>query len=95
MNTDSLLDRSWTPTYTCYDFACEAYEFITGKEKDTFSMSEIDSPENLCFVHMDNGANTHTGIMHDGKLFHLALNGVQKIELDIIRLHFRNVRFYK
>lgn len=95
MNTDSLLDRVWTENYTCYDFANEAYTFITGEIKDTFNMSEIDEPENLCFVLMDNGYQTHTGIMHEDKLFHLALSGVQKVELDIIKLHFKSIRFYK
>lgn len=32
MNLDQFLDRTWSKTYTCNEFACEAWQHITGED---------------------------------------------------------------
>lgn len=32
MNLDQFLDRTWTKTYTCNEFACEVWQHITGED---------------------------------------------------------------
>lgn len=103
---DDLLDRVWRKGYTCNEFACEAWKKITGKDlsKKLYShlvnedkFSKLDGPQNPCLVFMSNNdkTDTHIGIFYNGKILHLTMRGVQLAPLELIKLYFKDVRFYQ
>ena len=105
MSIDNLLDRTWTREYTCNEFACEAWKQITGKDlskriekflngKGRFK--RLDKPISPCLVFFKNNekSSTHVGLFYVDKLLHLTPRGVQFVPLELVAMHFREVRFY-
>ena len=105
MSIDNLLDRTWSRDYTCNEFACEAWKQITGKDlskriykalnsEDCFK--RIDEPISPCIVFFKNSekSSTHVGLFYCDKLLHLTPRGVQFVPLEVIAMHFREVRYY-
>lgn len=106
MSIDNLLDRVWTHSYTCNEFAVEAWKQITGEDitkrlnktingKQAFK--KLSEPISPCIVYMTNNnrSSTHVGLFYCDKLLHLTPLGVQLIPLELVQQHFREVRFYK
>lgn len=105
MDLDVLLGRVWTAKYTCNEFACEAWQMITGEDltqrlqdflngKSSFTLHE--EPSSPCIVFFTNGKETptHVGVFFDDKLLHLSGRGGQYIPLELIRMGFRQTRYY-
>lgn len=105
MSIDHLLDRIWTPEYTCNEFLCEAWHSITGENlaerlqqflNGSGDFQRIDEPISPCIVFFSNGprSSTHVGLFYCDKVLHLTGRGVQFIPLDLISINFRETRFY-
>ncbi|MDQ8951935.1 hypothetical protein RFH42_03070 [Acinetobacter rudis] len=106
MSIDNLLDRTWSNEYTCNEFAIEAWKQITGENIDLRSFETangkqsfeiLNKPISPCIVYMTNNnrSSTHVGLFYCDKLLHLTPCGVQFIPLEMVKNHFREVRFYK
>lgn len=105
MNLDQFLDRTWTKSYTCNDFACEVWKHITGEDmaqrlqsflNGAGSFSPIDVPKSPCIVFFNRkNADSHVGVFFDGKLLHLTPKGVHYVYLEIAQNGFQQTRFYK
>ena len=105
MSIDNLLDRTWSKNYTCNEFACEAWQQITsenmtGRLKRFLNglggFGQFSEPISPCVVFFSNGKHspTHVGVFFDNKVLHLSGRGVQYMLLDIVRIGFKEVRFY-
>ncbi|MCB8769351.1 hypothetical protein [Acinetobacter soli] len=105
MSIDHLLDRIWTPKYTCNEFLCEAWQSITGENltdrlqlflSGSGDFQRIDEPISPCIVFFTNGprSSTHVGLFYCDKLLHLSTRGVQFLPLELISINFRETRFY-
>ncbi len=106
MSIDNLLDRIWSKDYTCNEFACEAWKQITGKDlgkrienslKGKGRFKKLSEPISPCLVFFKNSdrSSTHVGLFYCDKLLHLTPRGVQFIPLEMVVMHFKEVRFYK
>ncbi|TCB50952.1 hypothetical protein E0H80_06170 [Acinetobacter sp. ANC 4779] len=106
MVINDLFDREYTQDYTCNEFACEAWERITGENlterlndylNDAGSFEGLDVPISPCiaFFSRNPKSSTHVGLFYEGKILHLSPRGVQHIPLDYIMLGFKTVSFYK
>ena len=103
---NDLFDREYKQGYTCNEFACEAWEKITGENLterlnrylngigDFEQLSEPISPC-IAFFSRNLKSSTHVGLFYKGKILHLSPRGVQYIPLDYIMLSFKTVSFYK
>ena len=104
MNLDQFLDRTWTDSYTCNEFACEVWQHMTGEDlterltaflNGTGGFKQLSVPESPCIaMFLRKNADNHVGIFIDGKLLHLTSKGVHYINLEIIQ-GFQQPRFYK
>lgn len=105
MSIDNLLDRVWTQDYTCNEFACEAWQQITGKNltkrmikalNGKGKFKQLSEPISPCIVFFTNNnrSSTHVGLFYCDKLLHLTPLGVQFIPLELVAMNFREVRFY-
>lgn len=106
MSIDHLLDRTWSKNYTCNEFVCEAWQHITGENltqrlgeflSGTGHFKQLDVPDPPCLVLLSNNnrSSTHVGLFYCGKVLHLSPNGVQFVPMEILQMHFKQVRFYK
>lgn len=106
MSIDNLLDRTWSKNYTCNEFACEAWQQITGEDlskrlnrflnrKGGFEL--LERPDSPCIVFFKHNfqTSTHVGVFFDNKVLHLTGRGVQYMPLEIVSIGFKEVRFYK
>lgn len=93
---DVLLDKKWTKDYTCHEFSKDAWKLITGKKLVLGKRKEVNSPVSPCVVFLFNNerSDSHVGVFYEGKIIHLSMRGVQYIELDLLKLCFKNVRYY-
>lgn len=55
----------------------------------------IEKPEQGCIVLFIGKNQHHTGIYYNKKVLHLTQNGAKIESLDVAKLSFREVRFYK
>lgn len=94
---DSLFGRQWKKGYTCHEFACEAWELITGEKLELGNRKEIKKPLSPCIVFLYNNerSDSHVGVFYNGKVLHLSARGVQHIPLEFLTMSFRKVSFYK
>lgn len=106
MSIDHLLDREWSAVYTCNEFACEAWQYITDEDltirlqqhlNDGQGFTRLDQPISPCIVFFSNlnKSSTHVGIFYADKLLHLTPRGVQFIPLELVAMSFREVRYYQ
>lgn len=106
MTIDNLLDRTWSKDYTCNEFVCEAWQHIVGENLtqrlDDFlsgigNFKQLDAPDPPCLVLLSNNnrSSTHVGLFYCDKVLHLSMSGVQLVPLEILKIHFREVKFYK
>lgn len=106
MSIDHLLDRTWSKNYTCNEFLCEAWLQITGENltqrlddflSGTGHFQQLDVPDPPCLVLLSNNnrSSTHVGLFYCDKVLHLSMQGVQLVPLEILQMHFRQVKFYK
>lgn len=102
MSLDFFLDKTWSESYTCFDFACDVFNHVnnTNITKQSLvernELKEIHNIEDKCFALLSNNIGVdHVGVIINGKIIHLAPTGAQMVSLDILRLHFRSVRFFK
>jgi hypothetical protein len=106
VNFDHLLSKTYQPGYTCYEFACEAWQHIadenlTERMQDflngTGTFVPIDTPESPCiaFYYRNDNSPTHVGLFIDGRILHLGFRGAQYAPLDLLMTTFKEVRFYK
>ena len=105
MELDDLLDRVWTSEYTCNEFACEAWQKITGEDltqrltdflNGNSGFTSHEEPISPCIVFFTNGKQTptHVGVFFEQKLLHLSMRGGQYVPLDIVKINFRQARYY-
>lgn len=105
MCIDNLLDRTWSVQYTCNEFACEAWEQLTGeclsqRMQDFFNgksnFEELSEPCSPCIVFFTNNNETptHVGVFYVDRVLHLTGRGVHYMPLEFIS-GFKEVRFYK
>ncbi|MFW1942913.1 hypothetical protein ACG93R_05330 [Acinetobacter guillouiae] len=105
MSIDNLLDRVWTSKYTCNEFACEAWQQITGEDltqrlndflNGHAGFDVLEEPVSPCIVFFLNGKEspTHVGVFFEDKLLHLSRRGAQYVPLEIIKMGFRQTRYY-
>lgn len=106
MSIDNLLDRTWSKDYTCNEFACEAWQQITGqnlsKRLNKFlngkgGFKKLERPISPCIVFFKHNlqTSTHVGVFFDDKVLHLTGCGVQYMPLDIVKIGFKEVSYYK
>jgi hypothetical protein len=106
MTIDNLLDRTWSKEYTCNEFACDAWKQITGENLSKRLMrflngeggfDQLESPTSPCIVFFNNSfqASTHVGVFFEDKVLHLTGRGVQFMPLDIVKIGFKEVSYYK
>lgn len=106
MSNDNLLDRTWSESYTCNEFACDAWQQITGENlserlngflngSNGFQLIETPISPCITFFTNNNKTSTHVGVFFDNKILHLTGRGVQYMPLEIVKLGFREVRFYQ
>lgn len=106
MNFESLLHKTYQPGYTCYEFACEAWQHITrislsGRMQDFLngigSFEQLEAPVSPCiaFLYRSDKSPTHVGLFIDGRILHLGCRGAQYVPLDLLMTTFKEVRFYK
>lgn len=91
-----LMSKRWSHNYTCNHFADDVWQALgRGSIKD--EKQKIDKPESPCIVYLSNSdkQDSHVGVFIDGKVLHLGLREVQYIDLDLFKIAFRNVSFYK
>lgn len=91
-----LMSKRWAHNYTCNNFADDVWQAL-GKGHIKDERTRLDKPESPCIVYLSNSdtQDSHVGVFIDGKVLHLGLREVQYIELDLFRIAFRNVSFYK
>lgn len=104
MNLDHFLDRTWSKAYTCNEFACEVWEYITGEsltERLTHFLNgnghfiPLKDPKSPCIVLFTRkNADAHVGIFYEGKLLHLNHKGAHYVDLDMVQ-GFQLPRFYQ
>ena len=94
---NEFFGRTWSKDYNCYNLASDAWLKITGKKMIVGDYEQLDKPESPCIVFMSNSeySEKHVGIFYNGKVLHLAMRGVQYIKLDLLKLQFKKVSFYK
>lgn len=106
MNFEPLLNKTHQPGYTCYEFVCEAWCYITGDSlaermqhflNGTGVFDRVEVPESPCiaFFYRSDKSPTHVGLFIDGRILHLGYRGAQYLPLDLIMTTFNEVRFYK
>lgn len=106
MSFDNLLDRTWSKDYTCNEFACDAWQQITGEDllkriQASFDghgrFEQLSEPISPCIAYfkINDYSPTHVGVFFDNKVLHLTGRGVQYMPLDIVSFGFKEVRFYK
>lgn len=106
MNFESLLCKTYQPNYTCYEFACEAWQHVAGENltkrmhdflNGTGVFIQMGAPESPCiaFFYRNNKSPTHVGLFIDGRILHLGFRGAQYAPLDLLMTTFKEVRFYK
>ncbi|WP_335953693.1 hypothetical protein [Acinetobacter higginsii] len=106
MSIDNLLDRTWSMDYTCNEFACEAWQQITGDNlsnrlrnhlNGVGEFQEVKEAISPCIVFFTNlnQTPTHVGVFFQGKILHLSARGVQYMPLELVRIGFKEVRFYR
>lgn len=91
-----LMSKRWSHNYTCNHFASDVWQALKmGAIKS--AQTKLDKPESPCIVYLSNSEkqDSHIGIFIDGKVLHLGLREVQYIDLDLFKIAFRNVSFYK
>lgn len=105
MDLDDLLDREWTAQYTCNEFACEVWQRITDENlterlydflNGNSSFIVHEEPVSPCIVFFTNGKQTptHVGVFFEDALYHLSMRGAQYVPLDIVKMGFRQARYY-
>lgn len=105
MSIDNLLDRIWSANYTCNEFACEAWQQITGEDLGQRIENQLNGignfqrlmePIQTCIVFFTNGSrsSTHVGLFYCNKVLHLTPRGVQFVPLEMVACSFKEVRFY-
>ena len=94
---DELMDKTWKKGYTCHEFACDAWQKITGKELTLKKCKPIDALESPCIVFLYNNerSDSHVGVFYDGRVIHLGIRGVQYVPLERITIGFKEWSFYK
>lgn len=103
---NALFDREYTEEYTCNEFACEAWQVITGQDltqrlndhlNGIGEFEEIKQPVSPCiaFFSVNDSLPTHVGIFYNGKILHLSPRGVQYIPREFVMIGFKYARFYK
>jgi len=106
VNFESLLCKTYQPNYTCYEFACEAWQHITGislsgRMQDFLngigSFEQLEAPVSPCiaFLYRSDKSPTHVGLFIEGRILHLGYRGAQYAPLDLLMTTFKEVRFYK
>lgn len=106
MSIDPLLDRTWSIKYTCNEFACEAWQHITGENLEkkmhdflngNSHFQELSEPISPCIVFFTNNnlTPTHVGVFFDNKVLHLTCRGVQYMPLEVVKIGFKEVSYYK
>ncbi|MBM0875738.1 hypothetical protein RFK95_12565 [Acinetobacter pittii] len=106
MTINNLLDRTWKPDYTCFEFLCEAWQQVTGlnlqQRLDEFlngsgEFASLDEPISPCIVFFTNGSksSTHVGLFYLGRVLHLTPLGAQFMPIETISIRFKETRFYK
>ena len=101
-----LFNREYSQQYTCNEFACEAWQKITGEDlskrlndhlNGVGSFKELVASESPCiaFFSINKKLGTHVGVFYKGKILHLSMRGVQYVPLEFVMIGFREVRFYK
>lgn len=100
------LGRTWTKEYTCNEFACEVWQYLTGEDlserlnnflngSGSFTVLEVPISPCIVFFNRNRNADSHVGIFYDGKLLHLSATGVQYVPVEIVAMNFRTMRFYQ
>lgn len=94
---DDLMDKVWTKSYTCHEFACDAWKKITGKKLTFKNRKKLDAPESPCIVFLSSNerSDSHVGVYFEGRVIHLGARGVQYIALEYLQVGFKKVGFYK
>lgn len=106
MNIEHLLSRERTRNYGCNEFACEAWQFITGEDLrqrlDNFlnrngAFERLNEPISPCiaFFKWNNRSSTHVGLFFDNKILHLGLRGAQLAPLQIVESGFLSVEYFR
>lgn len=106
MSIDHLLDRTWTQSYTCNEFICEAWQYLTNEDlacrlqqhlNSEQGFTRLEEPISPCIVFLSNQnkSSTHVGLFYCDKLLHLTPRGVQFIPLELVAMSFREVRYYQ
>lgn len=106
MNIEHLLSRERRKDYGCNEFACEAWQFITGEDLrqrlDHFlngkgKFERLDEPISPCiaFFKWNNRSSTHVGLFFDNKILHLGLRGAQLAPLQIVESAFLSVEYFR
>lgn len=97
MSLDKYFGKTWTREYTCHSLASEVWEDLTGRTMAIGQYENIDEPESPCIVFMSNNhrKDSHVGIFVDGRVIHLSVRGVQWIPVELLKMGFKEVSFYK
>lgn len=106
MTINNLLDRTWKPNYTCFEFLCDAWQQVTGfnlqqrlnefiNGKGDFESLEV--PISPCIAFFSNGSksSTHVGLFYCGKVLHLTPRGAHFVPVETISIRFKETRFYQ
>jgi hypothetical protein len=58
--------------------------------------TRLQSPESPCIVLFSGkGIEPHVGVYYNGRVIHLGDSGAQYVDIDIIKISFKTVRYYK
>ncbi|WP_336141973.1 hypothetical protein [Acinetobacter sp. 102] len=106
MSIDNLLDRMWSQKYTCNEFACETWQQLTGEDlskrlngflngKGGFELIEVPVSPCIVFFKHNFQTSTHVGVFFDNKVLHLTGRGVQYMPLEVVKIGFKEVSYYK
>lgn len=105
MSFENLLGKAYQPEYTCYEFACDAWQHIADENLTermqeflngigAFTRLEVPASPCIAFFYRTDKSPTHVGLFIDGRILHLGFRGAQYVPLDLLMTTFKEVRFY-
>lgn len=109
MSLAQFFTRRPGPNYTCWNLACEVWRHLTGQDisgaLQSISLREagalkrftrLPQPASPCIcLFQGAGHRTHCGVFVDGRVLHLAREGVHHMPISTVMLFgFRSVKFY-
>lgn len=97
MNLDAFFERTYSPAYTCFEFAGEVWEYLTGQDiKEAFALvksrsvrrlagsQRLENPVSPCICILRGVRRIHCGVYIEGGILQLTHDGVMWLPEDVL-----------